>query len=144
MGHFAGRRRRYDLKRTGERQAVFRRLKGVQISQEGSIKGENVVVRETVYHGFRQRRDLSRPSLARYIPQGSERDRSDYVLKLDCDDRADADGEQEGDRSAQAIPENVAVRRACLIDRDLTEISLTFSSVPIGTSAPTERRGDSR
>lgn len=64
--------------------------------------------------------------LARYVPQGSERDRSDYVLKLDCDDRADADGEQEGDRSAQAIPENVAVRRACLIDRDLTEISLTF------------------
>jgi len=93
-GTLCGRRRRYDPKRTGERQAVLRRLKeGVQISQEGSIKGENVVVRETVYHGFRERRDLSRP---RYVPQGPERDRSDYVLKLDCDDRADADGEQVG------------------------------------------------
>ena len=68
--------------------------KEVQISQKGSITGENVVVRETVYFT-----DLGIGETFRGLDtfrQGPERDGSDYVVKLDCDDRADADGEQVG------------------------------------------------
>ena len=64
----------------------------VQISQKGSITGENVVVRETVY--FTEFGSSETFRGLDTLRQGPERDGSDYVFKLDCDDRADGDGEQ--------------------------------------------------
>ena len=77
----------------------------MQISQKGSIKEGECGGRETVYFRFRQQRDLSRPRCRPQGPNGME------VIMLPNSIATIGlmrTVSKSGDRSAQAISENVA------------------------------------